>query len=122
MPISGLPARSTIALFTALSLTIATAEEEQIRPEQSEIDEMEPASSDPMDVIRVDAPLTQRGLREEAAALRRIPGGTNLIDLQNRPGRNRTLDDALAFQPGLVVQEFFGGNDQPRINIRGSGC
>ncbi|MFP7674840.1 TonB-dependent receptor family protein [Marivita sp. S0852] len=32
-----------------------------------------------------------------------------------------TVADALATEPGVVVQEFFGSNDQPRIQIRGSG-
>ena len=31
------------------------------------------------------------------------------------------LAEALRLPPGIVVQEFFGGNDQPRIQIRGSG-
>src|SRR5690606_25868279 len=31
------------------------------------------------------------------------------------------LRDVLDYQPGIVVQEFFGGLDQPRLNIRGSG-
>lgn len=32
-----------------------------------------------------------------------------------------TLAEALKFSPGVVVQEFFGGHDQPRLQIRGSG-
>lgn len=32
-----------------------------------------------------------------------------------------TLAQALGFSPGVVVQQFMGGNDQPRIQIRGSG-
>ncbi len=49
-----------------------------------------------------------------------IPGGTNLIEPQQE-SRLVTLRDALDYQPGVVVQDFFGGNDQPRVNIRGSG-
>lgn len=56
----------------------------------------------------------------ERAKLARVPGATNLIEPQQQ-GRLLTLGDALGFQPGLVVQEFFGGTDQPRLNIRGSG-
>lgn len=56
----------------------------------------------------------------ERQRLARIPGGTNLIEPQAQ-GRLLTLGDALNYQPGLVVQEFFGGTDQPRLNIRGSG-
>lgn len=32
-----------------------------------------------------------------------------------------TISDALSSVPGVVVQNFFGSNDQPRIRIRGSG-
>ncbi|WP_367942916.1 TonB-dependent receptor family protein [Aquamicrobium sp.] len=34
---------------------------------------------------------------------------------------NLTASRALSTVPGVVVQDFFGGNDQPRIQIRGSG-
>jgi len=56
----------------------------------------------------------------ERERLQQVPGGTNLIDLRDA-GRQGTLRDALDFQPGLVVQDFFGGIDQPRLNVRGSG-
>ncbi|QKK01476.1 MAG: TonB-dependent receptor [Pseudomonadota bacterium] len=76
---------------------------------------------DPIQVFRIRSSLTQPGYSDDQAALRRIPGGTNLIDLRDRSRRTQTLEDAFSFQPGLVVQSFFGGNDQPRLNIRGSG-
>ncbi|MGI9526531.1 MAG: TonB-dependent receptor family protein [Weeksellaceae bacterium] len=51
-----------------------------------------------------------------------IPGGNNLIDLNGQNlRRSFTLKDALKDQPGVIIQEFFGANDQPRLNIRGSG-
>lgn len=63
-------------------------------------------------------------LRTEAAAARaqleRVAGGTNLA-LPQEEGRLATLRDALDHQPGVVIQDFFGGPDQPRLNIRGSG-
>jgi len=59
-------------------------------------------------------------LAVERERLERVPGGTNLIDLRNA-GRQGNLRDALDYQPGIVVQEFFGGIDQPRLNVRGSG-
>ena len=34
---------------------------------------------------------------------------------------NVTLSDALSSAPGVVVQNFFGANDQPRLQVRGSG-
>ena len=54
------------------------------------------------------------------ASLDTIAGGTNLIT-PKPDARLTTLRDALDYQPGLVIQEFFGGIDQPRLNIRGSG-
>lgn len=49
-------------------------------------------------------------------------GGATLLTAEDIPqGGNPTLAQALQNAPGVVVQEFFGGNDQPRIQIRGSG-
>ena len=57
--------------------------------------------------------------REKLAA---IPGGTSLIDMGTPEGTaNLTLSDALETAQGVVIQDFFGGFDQPRIQIRGSG-
>lgn len=53
--------------------------------------------------------------------LAQVAGGSNLIDLSELQGRQATLQDALGFAPGVMMQSFFGGNDQPRLNIRGSG-
>jgi iron complex outermembrane recepter protein len=63
--------------------------------------------------------------QDEALARQRldaIAGGTSVVGEQELAGRaNVTLGDALKMVPGVVVQNFFGGNDQPRIQIRGSG-
>ncbi len=59
-------------------------------------------------------------LQRTQAELQAVPGGTNLIQPQDEV-RLVTLRDALDYQPGVIVQEFFGGLDQPRLNIRGSG-
>lgn len=56
----------------------------------------------------------------ERARLARIPGGTNLAEPQ-KEARLATLRDALDYQPSIVLQDFFGGTDQPRLSIRGSG-
>ena len=53
--------------------------------------------------------------------LSKVAGGTNLIDITKLPARQATLQDALGFEPGIIMQSFFGGNDQPRLNVRGSG-
>jgi len=61
-----------------------------------------------------------RNAAQEKAILDRVAGGTNLVEPQQEI-KLVTLTDALAHQPGIIMQEFFGGNDQPRLNIRGSG-
>lgn len=74
--------------------------------------------------IEVWAQKAQRAFptRDEASAeLKKIAGGTNFIDIAKLPARQATLEDALGFEPGIIMQSFFGGNDQPRLNIRGSG-
>lgn len=59
-------------------------------------------------------------LQAERDKLAEVPGGTNLAEPQ-KEARLATLRDALDYQPGIVVQDFFGGTDQPRLGIRGSG-
>ncbi|QNP58325.1 TonB-dependent receptor family protein [Paenacidovorax monticola] len=56
----------------------------------------------------------------ERERLARVPGATNLAEPQ-REARLATLRDALDYQPGIVLQDFFGATDQPRLSIRGSG-
>jgi len=53
-------------------------------------------------------------------SLEKIAGGTNAIDLEKISTSKSTLYDVLSTEPGVNMQEFFGGNGQPRINIRGS--
>ncbi|KPH80374.1 TonB-dependent receptor [Bosea sp. (in: a-proteobacteria)] len=49
-------------------------------------------------------------------------GGATLLTADDLPQTgNPTLARVLQDAPGVVVQEFFGGNDQPRIQIRGCG-
>jgi len=50
------------------------------------------------------------------------PGGGAILTGDKMPSSiNLTVSRALAAAPGVVVQDFFGGPDQPRIQIRGSG-
>lgn len=61
---------------------------------------------------------------KEAAAerLKALAGGVAIVSPQDQSkAAVPTVSDALSAVPGVVVQKFFGGNDQPRIQIRGSG-
>jgi iron complex outermembrane receptor protein len=50
------------------------------------------------------------------------PGGVSVSAVKDDSRQaNVTLSDALSSAPGVVVQNFFGANDQPRVQIRGSG-
>ena len=62
----------------------------------------------------------RKTLEQEREQLAQVPGGTNLAEPQ-KEARLATLRDALDYQPGIVLQDFFGGTDQPRLGIRGSG-
>lgn len=56
------------------------------------------------------------------AVLEALPGGAAVVAAEDLRGKaDLTLSDALSSVPGVVVQDFFGGNDQPRVQIRGSG-
>jgi iron complex outermembrane receptor protein len=51
-----------------------------------------------------------------------LPGGAAIVPANDYADTgNLTVSKALSNVPGVVVQDFFGGNDQPRIQIRGSG-
>lgn len=83
-------------------------------------------SATPGSVVYLDA-VTVTGKRETPEEIARqrleaIPGGTAVVTADQLEGKaNVTTGDALSGVPGVVVQNFFGGNDQPRIQIRGSG-
>ena len=58
--------------------------------------------------------------QQEQVKQKQTAGATNLI-IPEQENRLSTLQDALDYQPGIIIQNFFGGTDQPRLNIRGSG-
>lgn len=66
-----------------------------------------------------DSPLAPSAPRERRR-LARIAGGTALALPQDEE-RLTGLRDALGAQPGVIVQDLFGGFDAPRLNMRGSG-
>lgn len=76
-------------------------------------------------IVLEEIVVEDRRIGEEDLArekLEAIPGGTGLIVDSTLKGKtNLNISDALVSTPGVVVQNFFGSNDQPRIQIRGSG-
>ena len=75
-----------------------------------------------LDPILVDG---QRGSGTAAtlrAQLHAVPVAADVVaPAETAAQAAPTLAAALSFSPGVVVQQFMGGNDQPRIQIRGSG-
>jgi len=84
----------------------------------------QPAAELPAVTVRAEGDAADTPVRASVTAerqrLARVPGGTNLAEPQ-KEARLATLRDALDYQPGIVVQDFFGATDQPRLSIRGSG-
>ncbi|MBD9630012.1 MULTISPECIES: TonB-dependent receptor family protein [Pseudomonadaceae] len=101
------PSKLSFPLLALGLLPLAAVAEDRLELEPMQISEKSPAP------VSVSA-------QAERQRLDRVPGGTNLVEPQ-RETRLATLRDALDYQPGLVIQDFFGGTDQPRLNIRGSG-
>lgn len=65
--------------------------------------------------------LTAPGIDAAKAALRRTPGGVDVVDAESyKEGRTSTLQDALQDSPGVFVQSRFGA-EEARVSIRGSG-
>lgn len=60
-------------------------------------------------------------LRRLQQAHKEIAGGTSIAVMHPEVQRLETVKDALKYEPGIVIQELFGANDQPRLSIRGSG-
>lgn len=101
------PSKLSFPLLALGLLPLAAVAEDRLELEPMQISEKSPAP------VSVSA-------QAERQRLARVPGGTNLVEPQQET-RLATLRDALDYQPGLVIQDFFGGTDQPRLNIRGSG-
>ena len=69
------------------------------------------------------APVIVRGTNRIDERFASTPGAVSRIDRSEPPAAEvaPTLSESLSLAPGVVIQEFFGGNDQPRIQIRGAG-
>ncbi|MGV6875616.1 TonB-dependent receptor family protein [Pseudochelatococcus sp. B33] len=75
-----------------------------------------------LDPIVVEATRTGVDYTSLRERLNVIAGGVALVEADTlAPTGNPTVATALEGVPGVIVQNFFGGNDQPRIQIRGSG-
>ncbi|MGD8110047.1 TonB-dependent receptor family protein [Vibrio sp. TRT 17S01] len=82
---------------------------------------LSPFSAAQSEVIVIEASQDEAEIHLIREQLDNVAGGTNLIETKQLAGSQSSLAKVLNQQTGIVVQEFFGGNDQPRINIRGSG-
>lgn len=104
-----------IPTFFLVTATPASAQESDETPPPGEV----------LETIEVEANqqpvLGPASLRETRYRVRRTPGGAQAVPVNPGETAKGTLSDVFALEPGVVVQEFFGSNDQPRINIRGSG-
>ncbi len=69
-----------------------------------------------LDAINVTAASETEHAR---AALKRVPGAGNVVDLTTADGRLSTSADVLAYQPGISAQS--PGNEGAKVSIRGSG-
>jgi iron complex outermembrane receptor protein len=76
----------------------------------------------PQPAVPVPTPGPASGEVAAREQLDALAGGTAVIGASDVAGKaNVTIADTLATVPGVIVQSFFGGNDQPRIQIRSSG-
>lgn len=69
-----------------------------------------------LDAVKVTAASDADNAR---AALKRVPGAGNVIDLAQADGRLAGTADVLAYQPGISAQS--PGNEGAKVSIRGSG-
>nr|WP_284701715.1 TonB-dependent receptor [Rhodoplanes tepidamans] len=87
-----------------------------------------PGATVTLDELVVEAAGGQPGApatTTEAEARRRLeatPGGTAVVDHRRLEARSDvSIADSLNIVPGVIANSFLGGNDQPKIHIRGSG-
>ncbi len=77
------------------------------------------APADPattLDAVNVTA---ANATEQARAALKRVPGAGNVVDLSQANGRLASTADVLAYQPGISAQS--PGNEGTKVSIRGSG-
>lgn len=72
-------------------------------------------------VVSSERSLTTQNIESVKQEHSLIAGSTSVAIMNPKIQRLETIKEALTYEPGVMIQEFFGANDQPRINIRGSG-
>lgn len=81
-----------------------------------------PGAAITLDPIMVEAERAANAPASIEERFNALAGGVALVSQQEfANSAHLTVSKALSQTPGVVVQDFFGGNDQPRIQIRGSG-
>ena len=84
-------------------------------------DDVSPNGDRRLGTVTVQA-AKQTEVQAAKAKLDEVAGGTSLVtQAQVEKGRSATLEDTLAYQPGVYAQAA-GGNDAIKISIRGSGA
>jgi len=89
------------------------------------------APARPRSVVRRSAPAATPSTAPAASAVQTVDlvrerfnvlaGGVALVSQKDMPNAgNPTLANTLSGVPGLIIQNFLGANDQPRIQMRGS--
>ncbi|MBN9672682.1 TonB-dependent receptor family protein [Roseibium aggregatum] len=75
-----------------------------------------------LDTIEVLDDSSGQDVETARQRLNEMTGATAIVDRSRYEGQaDVSLKSAIGAVPGVVVQNFFGGNDQPRLQIRGSG-
>ncbi|MFI8373922.1 TonB-dependent receptor plug domain-containing protein [Pseudomonas helleri] len=84
-------------------------------------DDLSPTGDKRLSTVTVQA-AKQTEVQAAQAKLDEVAGGTSLVtQAEVEKGRSATLEDTLAYQPGVYAQAA-GGNDAIKISIRGSGA
>lgn len=102
------------ALVTGLSMAGALA------PTQARAQSAQPGAAIELDpiILTGEGATLAEGLRDQ---LEVTPGASAVVGAEDIEAvQAPTVAEAMIGVPGFVVQEFFGGNDQPRFEIRGS--
>lgn len=114
----GMPRLRRVGVLCAATVLLMAGASEAVLAQSAT-----PGSTIMLDQITVEGAGGSSGtsatVRERFEAL---AGGVALVESGDYADTsNLTVSRALRNVPGVVVQDFFGGNDQPRIQIRGSG-